>query len=220
MSIGSIGSTITEALQQATATSSTSSASGAKKTTSSEATDSAAVSGPAQMLAKLSELQKSDPAKLKEVATSVASALTTAAGAASDPQESKMLKEIASRFQSVASTGDLSALQPPKGGPGGRPPAGGRPPGGPPPGAAAGAKKSSASSAKATDPADTNQDGKVSNEEQRAYDEKVAAAKRSLEGKSATGSQSARERYEHSGEPRTAKANAMAIVDSALAAAL
>lgn len=151
--------------------------------------DSAAISGPAQLLSKLSELQRSDPTKLEQVLGQISEALSDEASTASDAQSKQMLSGLASQFASAAKTGDLSSLAPAKsgpaggGGPGGAggPPPGGRPPGGAPPGggAARGGSSSKASSESSSsdstssseelDPADTNKDGSVSASEKLAY---------------------------------------------------
>ncbi len=181
MNIGSIFNTITQAVDQATAVTKQTSAQGAQSTSGTGA-DQSSVSGPAQMLSQLQQLQAQDPTKFKQVMSSIASTLQKDAKSASDPQAQHMLNDLASRFQKAGDTGDLSALQPPSGGPGGPPPGGG--PGGPPPGGAApggapgggeASTTSSSSSSKTHDPADTNYDGKVSAEERLAYASKQAS---------------------------------------------
>jgi len=66
-----------------------------------------------ELMSKLQDLESSDPAKAKQVLTSIASALTEKANAAgsNDPH----LQELADKFTEAAKTGDLSGLKP-KGG--------------------------------------------------------------------------------------------------------
>lgn len=94
---------------RSTSTSTTSSATG---TTDTE--DSASISDPGELFAKLQQLQESDPDKFKELMTSIADQLTSAAADQDDEQASSMLTDLASKFSSAAETGDLSSLQPPK----------------------------------------------------------------------------------------------------------
>jgi hypothetical protein len=74
--------------------------------------DSSRVSGPAQLLSKLKQLQASDPAKFKDVMAKLSSTLKTDAKNASDPGAQKMLTDLASKFDTAAQSGDLSALTP------------------------------------------------------------------------------------------------------------
>ena len=163
MSIRSVGSTITNALESVSSTKSTS-ATSATTRTSGTAEDASTVSGPAKLLSKLKELQKSDPAKFKEVMTKISDSLKEKAAATDDAGDKKVLTEMASKFQSAGETGDLSALAPPKGGHG---------KGGPPP--AGGGGKSGGASKSANDPADANQDGTVTQKEKQAYEAAQAA---------------------------------------------
>ena len=66
------------------------------------------------LFSKLQDLETSDPAKAKQVLTSIASALTDKAKASgnTDPH----LQELADKFTQAAKTSDLSALRPPGGG--------------------------------------------------------------------------------------------------------
>jgi len=123
-------------------------------------------SGPAQMFQKLQALAKSDPAKFKETTAAMAKTVQDAADAATDPREKEKLTELAKKFTEASKTGDASGLKPPEHGGGHR----GPPPAGGPPGGASG-------SSKETDPADTNQDGKVSEQERAAYDAKQQQSK-------------------------------------------
>jgi len=63
-----------------------------------------------ELMSKLQDLEGSDPAKAKQVLTSIASALTEKANSSdnSDPH----LQELADKFTEAAKTGDLSALKP------------------------------------------------------------------------------------------------------------
>jgi hypothetical protein len=179
MNIGSIGGAVTQALREATASNAASSAAG-QTSGAASSKDSSAISTPAQLMSKLADLQKSDPAKFKEVMNSAAAKLGAAAESATSPDEKKALKAIAGQFTAAASTGQLSALRPGGKAPGGKgPPHGGPPPGGGGGGAkpAATSSSSSTSSTKTYDPADTNKDGTVSPAEQVAYATKQAAAK-------------------------------------------
>jgi hypothetical protein len=149
--------------------------------------DSSSMSGPAELFKKLEDLSKSDPTKFKEAVDGVSKKLTEAANAAADPNEKQMLNDLAQKFTQAGNTGDVSSLEPPEGGPpaggappGGAPPGGappgGAPPGGAPPGGASSSDSSSSSnSSKTYDPADANQDGKVSMEERMEYDAEQAA---------------------------------------------
>jgi hypothetical protein len=81
-----------------------------------------------ELFSKLQDLESSDPAKAKQVLTSIASSLTDKANSAgnTDPH----LQELADKFTQAADTGDLSALKPKGGGHHHRPEG---PPPGPPP---------------------------------------------------------------------------------------
>ena len=125
--------------------------------------DRESASGPAQMFKKLEALAKSDPAKFKETTAAMAKKVQEAADAATDPREKAMLTDLAKKFTSASQTGDASGLKPPERGAGGRPP--------PPAGGGGGGKGASVSSQQ-FDPADTNQDGKVSEPERIAYEAK------------------------------------------------
>jgi hypothetical protein len=60
------------------------------------------------LMSKLQDLETSDPAKAKQVLTSIATALSDKATSSGDPH----LTELADKFTEAAKTGDLSALQP------------------------------------------------------------------------------------------------------------
>lgn len=134
--------------------------------------DRSSASGPAELFKQLEALASSDPAKFKQVTAQMAAAVQAAADAATDPQEKQLLTGLAAKFTQASSSGDASGLQPPEGG---SPPPG--PPPGPPP-AGAGDAAQAASGATGTtqlDPADANQDGTVTLQEQAAYDARQAA---------------------------------------------
>jgi hypothetical protein len=205
-SLGTIGTTVTQALKEATAAAASSAggtgeASRSAGASGARAKDTWSISTPAQLISKLQDLQKSEPSAFKDVMRSASDKVGVAAEAASDPQVKSGLLEISAQLKAASSTGDLSALRAPPGaaGPqgarpaggghgGGAPPAGGPPPGGAPPGgggATGGGGGSgasgSASASKTYEPADTNQDGKVSLQEQVVYAAKQAAEKEAAE---------------------------------------
>jgi hypothetical protein len=142
-------------------------------------TDAASLSGPAEVLNKLSSLARTDPTKFRQVVDEIAKTLDEAAGATSDPVMKKTLNDMATVFTQAGKTGDLSAVKPPSGPPpgggqpsgGGPPPGGGSPPGGVSPTAGGG------SAPKTYAAADTNKDGVVTLEEQVAYDAQQASKK-------------------------------------------
>ena len=59
-------------------------------------------------MSKLSQLQQQDPAKFKQVMTDLASKMKDEAATTGD----KGLADLASKFSTAATTGDLSALKP------------------------------------------------------------------------------------------------------------
>lgn len=142
-----------------------------------ESGDSSTVSGPAQMLSKLKSLQASDPEKFAKTMADISDKLSQAADAATDPGEKKALSDLAGKFETAGKTGDLSALEPPKGGghggPGGAHGAGKGPP---PAGGGAASSASSSKSSDSTDPADANQDGTVTEAERQAYEASKGAS--------------------------------------------
>lgn len=136
--------------------------------------DQESTSGPAELFKKLEALATSDPEKFKEVTAQMAAKVEEAAEAATDPNEKKMLTELAAKLTDASQTGDVSGLKPPEGG---------GPPPGPPPSDAVGGggSKGEVSSAAASggaqeyDSADTNEDGTVSIAEQAAFEAKRAS---------------------------------------------
>jgi hypothetical protein len=161
-------------------------AAGAAVPAGAPASEAVRISRRGDLLAKLETLHEKDPQAFAATMSKVADTLTTAAASATDSRDAQQLTDVAARFRSAGETGNLSALAPPGHG---APPGGGAPPhppgggggpphppgggGGPPPARAV----SSSSSSVATDPADANQDGKVSAKERLAYDTEVAAKK-------------------------------------------
>jgi hypothetical protein len=110
-------------ISSTTAVSSLSSTSAARKVSSatdtssrsdlaepSSGSDKTKLSKLGELMSKLQDLESSDPAKAKQVLTSIASALTEKANASgsSDPH----LQELADKFTEAAKTGDLSGLKP------------------------------------------------------------------------------------------------------------
>jgi hypothetical protein len=73
----------------------------------------ASLSRGAQVAGKLADLSRTDPAKLKAVAKDVSQALRTEADK-SQGQEKEALGKMADRFDKVAESGDVSALEPPR----------------------------------------------------------------------------------------------------------
>jgi hypothetical protein len=77
--------------------------------------DSTSMSKLGSFMTKLSALEKSDPAKAKQVLSTIASKLNEAASTATGDQATH-LKDLAAKFSKAADTGDLSGIQPPQGG--------------------------------------------------------------------------------------------------------
>ena len=130
--------------------------------------ESSSLSGPAELFKKLEALSKSDPAKFKQATQEISEKLTEEAGSATDPGAKKMLTSLAAKFTEASQTGDASVLKPPQG----PPPAGGPSKSG---GSSGKASDGSSGDTKTYDPADTNEDGTVSLQEQMNYDAKQAA---------------------------------------------
>ena len=70
------------------------------------------ISRPAELYAKLQQLQSTDPDKFKQVVSDVADKLKTLADQNSNSPQAKMLSSLAAKFQDVANGGDLSQLKP------------------------------------------------------------------------------------------------------------
>jgi len=70
----------------------------------------ATISSAGQMLANLEQLQAQNPAKFKQVTAGIAAKLQMAAQQAGT--QSKMLAELAAKFQNVSAGGNLSQLAP------------------------------------------------------------------------------------------------------------
>lgn len=77
--------------------------------------DSTSMSKLGSFMTKLSALEQSDPAKAKQVLSTIASKLNEAASTATGDQATH-LKDLAAKFSTAADTGDLSGIQPPQGG--------------------------------------------------------------------------------------------------------
>ncbi len=88
--------------------SASSSAAGAGQTGQS----SANISPLAQLLSDLQQLQAKSPDQFKQVVTQIASQLQAAAQQQGQTSQGQFLTDLAGKFQNVASTGDLSQLQP------------------------------------------------------------------------------------------------------------
>jgi hypothetical protein len=101
-SVTSIGAT--SSVSQIQSTDSTSSTGSTESTESSKTR----LSKLGEMMSKLQDLEKTDPAKAKQVLTSIASTLSDKASTSNDPR----LKELADQFTAAAKTGDLSGLKP------------------------------------------------------------------------------------------------------------
>ncbi|MBN9118979.1 MAG: hypothetical protein J0I06_07435 [Planctomycetes bacterium] len=78
----------------------------------SPAGDSARISGPGQLFSQLQQLQSQDPTKFKQVTADIATQLQTAAQQATGHQAT-FLTNLADKFQTASTTGDVSALRPP-----------------------------------------------------------------------------------------------------------
>ncbi|HTV22635.1 MAG TPA: hypothetical protein VMG12_28295 [Polyangiaceae bacterium] len=76
------------------------------------------VSGPAQLMSKLSQLRDSDPDRFSQVASGMAADLRNAASKDSG-MGSKMLTALASRLDDIASGGSIGQLEPSASPPGG-----------------------------------------------------------------------------------------------------
>jgi hypothetical protein len=135
------------------------------------------ISEAASMLSKLKELQGSDPAKFQSTMKDMADNLRATAKEQGG-KAAEFLNGMADKVTEAAKTGDLSALKPPSGGPGGM-----RGPGGPPPGGGGGPSggASEKSTSLSKDPADANGDGTVSALEKLAYDLKHPAETKTRE---------------------------------------
>jgi hypothetical protein len=87
--------------------------SAAAPTNDGDADDQTQLSPLGKLMSKLQDLESSDPAKAKQVLSSIATALADKASAAgtTDPR----LQALSDKFATAASTGNLSGLQPAKG---------------------------------------------------------------------------------------------------------
>jgi hypothetical protein len=75
------------------------------------AQSSANISGPGQLLSNLQQLQTQNPTQFQQLVSQIANQLQTAAQQAQGPLSS-FLSNLSTNFQSVASGGNLSQLQP------------------------------------------------------------------------------------------------------------
>jgi hypothetical protein len=75
------------------------------------AKSTASISGPGQLLSNLQQLQAQNPTKFKQLANQIANQLHVAAQQQGQTGQGQFLANLASKFQIVASTGSLSALQ-------------------------------------------------------------------------------------------------------------
>ena len=103
MSISSIlGASQTSALSPISFQSS----SPADATTATTDSDKTSMSKLGEMMSKLKDLEKTDPAKAKQVLQAIASKLTDAANAATGDDATQM-KDLASKFTKAADTGEI-----------------------------------------------------------------------------------------------------------------
>jgi hypothetical protein len=79
----------------------------------SDATGTTSFSQMGQLMSQLQSLEQTDPAQAKSVLATIGSDLKADAG------NNPMMSQLADKFTQASQTGDLSALQPPKGGHGG-----------------------------------------------------------------------------------------------------
>jgi hypothetical protein len=86
-------------------------ASGAVQQAVSTSGDSAHISGPGQLLGQLQQLQAQDPTKFKQLVSDIASQLQAAAQQTTGIQ-ANFLSELAGKFQTAATTGNVSSLLP------------------------------------------------------------------------------------------------------------
>jgi hypothetical protein len=73
--------------------------------------DSAQISGPGQLFSQLQQLQQQDPTKFQQLVSTIANQLQSASQQSTGIQ-ANFLSELASKFQTAATTGNLTALQP------------------------------------------------------------------------------------------------------------
>jgi hypothetical protein len=152
-----------------------------QSTMSIAAPDTTSVSGPGALLSKLKGLEASDPAKFKEVMSKISDKLKADASSATDPKEQKALTDLSTKFAAAGQSGDLSQLAPPNGGGGAGGGHGKHHHGGGGGGGGSGASGAGAVSA-ATDPADANKDGTVTDAERAAYAAVAATQSSSTNG--------------------------------------
>jgi hypothetical protein len=112
--MGSIGSTINSInsalLSEISRFNAKQSQSGTSSPAAATATDRVDFSQVAQLFKDLKQLETSNPAEFKQVAADAAAKLKAAAGQTTDTQQAAFLNSLADKFQTAASTGNLSAL--------------------------------------------------------------------------------------------------------------
>ena len=72
------------------------------------------MSKPGEMFSQLEKLQKSDPAKFKQVVSDIADKLEAASKDSTAEGASSMLSDLAAKFRDVANGGDISEIKPPE----------------------------------------------------------------------------------------------------------
>ena len=107
-------STALSSLTSGGASSSTTASSTLAAALNTQGSDATDVSKGAQTMQKLSDLASSDPEKFKEVAQEISDKLTEAAKNSTDSNSSKMLTEMAGKFSSAATSGNMGSLTPPE----------------------------------------------------------------------------------------------------------
>jgi hypothetical protein len=116
--MGSIGSTLnsikSSLLSEISSFNATQSkkSSGLSTTPPTSSSDNIDFSQVASLFKQLRQLQQSNPTEFKQVLNDASSKLTVAAAQTTDPQQAAFLKDLAGKFQTASSTGDLSALTP------------------------------------------------------------------------------------------------------------
>jgi hypothetical protein len=191
MGIGAVESTLTPAVASITPTgtaTSVTSRGGAAQPASTDA-DSSDISGPAQLLAKLKELQQTDPTKFKAVVTKLSDTLNEEAKAAASPRQQRFLTDLASQFAAAGQTGTLPTLAGPSGGRGGPPPAGGT--GGSPPGGAPAGSQGTATPVQGNDAAGATAQDNAGGAEANAGGQRNNRAAALVQNNGASGTSSA-----------------------------
>ena len=118
--LNSLNSSLLSEISASRASSRTSNSSATAKAAAAPGQDRIDLSKASQVYQQLSALEESDPGKVKDLLTAVATKLRKAAEETTDPRQAEKLNKIADKFQEAADTGDLSALRPPSGRPASR----------------------------------------------------------------------------------------------------